>query len=228
MLNPVWCPSNIYLVLWQSINQPSSSLLAAHACGGCGGFVREHGVHVTLCGLCSCAVQSKGSEYCAPLTSFDWNQTDPSMIITSSIDTTCALWDLEVREQEHPHTHAHTPTPPSRLPLPWHRISTHAHTRAHTHALSALRSLDKRTRALSAHSLCPHNRGCTLTHICSPLWHILSCGAAPVLLMNTTTEVFLVLLSLALTVPAPAANLHCALPDTKSGDAAHCPRQGGA
>ena len=80
--------------------------------------MREHGVHVTLCGLCSCAVQSKGSEYCAPLTSFDWNQTDPSMIITSSIDTTCALWDLEVRGREHPHTshspmrtHTHTHTP---------------------------------------------------------------------------------------------------------------------
>uniref|UniRef100_A0A7S2RS73 Uncharacterized protein n=1 Tax=Rhizochromulina marina TaxID=1034831 RepID=A0A7S2RS73_9STRA len=35
------------------------------------------------------------SEYCAPLTSFDWNDTDPNMIGTSSIDTTCTIWDLE-------------------------------------------------------------------------------------------------------------------------------------
>ncbi len=87
------------------------------------------------CGLCSCGVQSKGSEYCAPLTSFDWNQTDPSMIITSSIDTTCALWDLEVREQEHPQTHAR--------PHPLHvylfhgleYINTRTHARTRTHSV---------------------------------------------------------------------------------------------
>lgn len=30
------------------------------------------------------------------LTSFDWNEIDPRIIITSSIDTTCAVWDVEV------------------------------------------------------------------------------------------------------------------------------------
>lgn len=29
-----------------------------------------------------------------PVTSFDWNSTDPSIIITSSVDTTCTLWDV--------------------------------------------------------------------------------------------------------------------------------------
>lgn len=29
-----------------------------------------------------------------PVTSFDWNKTDPSIIITSSVDTTCTVWDL--------------------------------------------------------------------------------------------------------------------------------------
>ena len=29
-----------------------------------------------------------------PVTSFDWNKTDPTMIITSSVDTTCTVWDL--------------------------------------------------------------------------------------------------------------------------------------
>eukprot|EP00792_Barthelona_sp_PAP020_P005191 TRINITY_DN2544_c0_g2_i1.p1 TRINITY_DN2544_c0_g2~~TRINITY_DN2544_c0_g2_i1.p1 ORF type:complete len:359 (+),score=60.96 TRINITY_DN2544_c0_g2_i1:58-1077(+) len=35
------------------------------------------------------------SSHCAPLTSFDWNETDPNLIVTSSIDTTCTIWDLE-------------------------------------------------------------------------------------------------------------------------------------
>jgi len=37
---------------------------------------------------------NKNSEYCAPLTSFDWNEADPNIICTSSIDTTCTIWDL--------------------------------------------------------------------------------------------------------------------------------------
>jgi len=37
---------------------------------------------------------NKTSEYCAPLTSFDWNESDPNIIGTSSIDTTCTIWDL--------------------------------------------------------------------------------------------------------------------------------------
>merc|ERR1719389_695012 len=38
---------------------------------------------------------NKTSEYCAPLTAFDWNQTNPNIIGTSSIDTTCTIWDVE-------------------------------------------------------------------------------------------------------------------------------------
>ncbi|XP_020203796.1 protein TRANSPARENT TESTA GLABRA 1 [Cajanus cajan] len=38
---------------------------------------------------------SKSSEYCAPLTSFDWNHLDPNRIATSSIDTTCTIWDIQ-------------------------------------------------------------------------------------------------------------------------------------
>lgn len=29
-----------------------------------------------------------------PVTSFDWNKTDPNIIITLSVDTTCTVWDL--------------------------------------------------------------------------------------------------------------------------------------
>jgi WD repeat-containing protein 68 len=41
---------------------------------------------------------NKSSEYCAPLTSFDWNETDPSIIGTSSIDTTCTIWDVHTSQ----------------------------------------------------------------------------------------------------------------------------------
>jgi hypothetical protein len=33
----------------------------------------------------------------APLTSFDWASFDTARIITSSIDCTCCLWDVEAR-----------------------------------------------------------------------------------------------------------------------------------
>lgn len=39
--------------------------------------------------------QNKSSEFCAPLTSFDWNEWVPSMVGTCSIDTTCTIWDIE-------------------------------------------------------------------------------------------------------------------------------------
>uniref|UniRef100_A0A2P2IKM6 TTG1 Ttg1-like protein n=1 Tax=Rhizophora mucronata TaxID=61149 RepID=A0A2P2IKM6_RHIMU len=38
---------------------------------------------------------SKTSEFCAPLTSFDWNEVEPKRIGTCSIDTTCTIWDIE-------------------------------------------------------------------------------------------------------------------------------------
>ena len=57
---------------------------------------------------------NKNSDFCAPLTSFDWNevseifnvcplltnlvtspQVDPNLLGTSSIDTTCTVWGLE-------------------------------------------------------------------------------------------------------------------------------------
>eukprot|EP00899_Mesostigma_viride_P008992 jgi/Mesvir1/18094/Mv09395-RA.1 len=38
---------------------------------------------------------NKNSEFCAPLTSFDWNEIDTKRVGTSSIDTTCTVWDIE-------------------------------------------------------------------------------------------------------------------------------------
>jgi WD repeat-containing protein 68 len=38
---------------------------------------------------------SKNGEFAGPLTSFDWNQTDLSLIAACSIDSTVSLWDLD-------------------------------------------------------------------------------------------------------------------------------------
>ncbi len=37
----------------------------------------------------------KSSEYCGPITSFDWSTTEQNIIGTASIDSTCTIWDLE-------------------------------------------------------------------------------------------------------------------------------------
>ncbi|KAL0013901.1 hypothetical protein SO802_000970 [Lithocarpus litseifolius] len=39
--------------------------------------------------------KNKNSNFCGPLTSFDWNEVKPKRIRTSSIDTTCTIWDIE-------------------------------------------------------------------------------------------------------------------------------------
>jgi WD repeat-containing protein 68 len=41
---------------------------------------------------------NKNSEFCAPLTSFDWNEADPNTMGTSSIDTTCTIWDVPTQK----------------------------------------------------------------------------------------------------------------------------------
>jgi WD repeat-containing protein 68 len=41
-----------------------------------------------------CLNNNKKSDFCAPLTSFDWNVDDPKIIGTASIDTTCCIWDV--------------------------------------------------------------------------------------------------------------------------------------
>jgi len=51
--------------------------------------VDEKGRSKAECKMSQLLNNNKNSEYCAPLTSFDWNSTDPSIIGTSSIDTTC-------------------------------------------------------------------------------------------------------------------------------------------
>eukprot|EP00698_Gefionella_okellyi_P005826 TRINITY_DN15264_c0_g1_i1.p1 TRINITY_DN15264_c0_g1~~TRINITY_DN15264_c0_g1_i1.p1 ORF type:complete len:327 (+),score=40.85 TRINITY_DN15264_c0_g1_i1:40-1020(+) len=41
---------------------------------------------------------NKNSDFCAPLTSFDWNEHDANLLGTSSIDTTCTIWNVETQQ----------------------------------------------------------------------------------------------------------------------------------
>ncbi|KAF3951244.1 hypothetical protein CMV_023083 [Castanea mollissima] len=73
-----------------SPSNPNPNLLASS-----GDFIRlwdlrDHSIE-PLCVLNN----SKTSEFCAPLTSFDWNEVEPKRIGTCSIDTTCTVWDIE-------------------------------------------------------------------------------------------------------------------------------------
>lgn len=43
----------------------------------------------------TCLNNNKKTDFCAPLTSFDWNIDDPRLIGTASIDTTVSVWDIE-------------------------------------------------------------------------------------------------------------------------------------
>jgi DDB1- and CUL4-associated factor 7 len=63
-----------------------------------GDFLRLWNVRSSSVDFVALLNPNKNSEYCAPLTSFDWNLVDPNIIGTSSIDTTCTLWDIEVEK----------------------------------------------------------------------------------------------------------------------------------
>ena len=47
---------------------------------------------------------TKDTDYCAPITSFDWNEVDPAIVGAVSIDTTCTIWDITVIRDRHSFT----------------------------------------------------------------------------------------------------------------------------
>eukprot|EP00158_Paraphelidium_tribonemae_P001787 Partr_v1_DN24811_c0_g1_i1_m29777 putative ddb1 and cul4 associated factor 7 len=42
-------------------------------------------------------MKKQTQEYCAPITSFDWNEVNPGIIGSCSIDTTCSIWDIHTQ-----------------------------------------------------------------------------------------------------------------------------------
>ena len=92
-----------YLRLWRVYEVPDDTEPSSSLTNGFLGSSRsinniqaaKSEVNVKL----ECLLNSnQGSKLCAPLTSFDWNDIDPKLIVTSSVDTTCALWDLEYQK----------------------------------------------------------------------------------------------------------------------------------
>ncbi|KAJ3251350.1 ddb1 and cul4 associated factor 7 [Boothiomyces macroporosus] len=43
-------------------------------------------------------VKKNKQELMAPLTSFDWSEADPNQCVTSSLDTTCTIWDMNTQQ----------------------------------------------------------------------------------------------------------------------------------
>ncbi|GAA5934466.1 uncharacterized protein JCM15063_004584 [Sporobolomyces koalae] len=76
------------LRLWDLVTEDESS-----ATGG--GYVGGSGTSLPRSRLVSRAtLQNSKADYSAPLTSFSWSMLEPTHIVTSSIDTTCTVWDI--------------------------------------------------------------------------------------------------------------------------------------
>ncbi|EDQ92197.1 uncharacterized protein MONBRDRAFT_17740 [Monosiga brevicollis MX1] len=63
-----------------------------------GDYLRIWRVEENLTSMECLLNNNKTSEFCAPLTSFDWSTVDPNRIVTSSIDTTCTVWDIRAEK----------------------------------------------------------------------------------------------------------------------------------
>ena len=79
--------------------------------GGCRATHHRQRARLAPCGLAAHASrptplrrppppppQNKNSDYCAPLTGFDWNAVEPALVATASIDTTVSIWDVRQRK----------------------------------------------------------------------------------------------------------------------------------
>lgn len=82
----MWCPDKVPAT-------PSRDLLATT-----GDYLRIWNVSPQGPKLEALLNNNKNSEYCAPLTSLDWNREDPSLLGTACIDTTCTIWDVNTQQ----------------------------------------------------------------------------------------------------------------------------------
>ncbi|KAH8828490.1 WD40 repeat-like protein [Flagelloscypha sp. PMI_526] len=107
-----WQPASSQNYQWQG-KSPSSELLATtgdalrvweYSSDGSspqvGGYVGRQqagpGAHtLTLRTALSGQSKVQGGTTGAPLTNFSWNEKTPSLVVTSSIDTTCTVWNID-------------------------------------------------------------------------------------------------------------------------------------
>lgn len=84
--------SGDHLRLWSLPQQPATPLAGSNINRSAGANMRDPAPQkLQPLALLS---NSKTPEHTAPLTSLDWNTLSPKLIITSSIDTTCTIWDI--------------------------------------------------------------------------------------------------------------------------------------
>ncbi|KAJ4972220.1 hypothetical protein NE237_005319 [Protea cynaroides] len=78
------------LLFFPSDNTSNPDLVATS-----GDYLRLWQIHDDRIELKSLLNGNKTSEFNSSITSFDWNEFDCSRVATSSIDTTCTVWDVE-------------------------------------------------------------------------------------------------------------------------------------
>jgi DDB1- and CUL4-associated factor 7 len=91
----MWAPSTLDPTLGtgQAGSSPQQDLIATT-----GDYLRLWSVSEDKCEMKTVFHNNKHTEYCSPLTSFDWNVSEPTIIGTCSIDTTCTIWDINAKE----------------------------------------------------------------------------------------------------------------------------------
>ncbi|BGP33653.1 hypothetical protein JCM10296v2_005457 [Rhodotorula toruloides] len=77
------------LRLWDLVTEQEDGSTGRSASGYVGGAVPTRNRLVSRATL-----QNSKAEFSAPLTSFSWSMLQPIHIVTSSIDTTCTVWDI--------------------------------------------------------------------------------------------------------------------------------------
>ncbi|GAA5930959.1 hypothetical protein JCM10213_003955 [Rhodosporidiobolus nylandii] len=79
------------LRLWDCVSEPDDGS-AGRAQGGYVGSGGGSGARSKL--VSRATLQNSKADFSAPLTSFSWSLLKPTQIVTSSIDTTCTVWDI--------------------------------------------------------------------------------------------------------------------------------------
>ncbi|XAR52139.1 hypothetical protein NMG60_11020057 [Bertholletia excelsa] len=74
---------------------PPTKLVLRRPPASSGDYLRPWEVRESSIDAVSVLNNRKTIEFCATLTSFDWNEVEPRRIGTPSIDTTCTIWDIE-------------------------------------------------------------------------------------------------------------------------------------
>eukprot|EP00792_Barthelona_sp_PAP020_P005190 TRINITY_DN2544_c0_g1_i1.p1 TRINITY_DN2544_c0_g1~~TRINITY_DN2544_c0_g1_i1.p1 ORF type:complete len:355 (+),score=80.56 TRINITY_DN2544_c0_g1_i1:50-1066(+) len=87
--------SNLVYPPTKILFHPQPNVIDKEMLATTGDFLRLYTLNESSDDIIQLCKLTNQSSYCAPLTSFDWNESDPNLVVTSSIDTTCTIWDLE-------------------------------------------------------------------------------------------------------------------------------------